>query len=330
MNKIIRQAILKFIELREFGAIVGVIFLTSFFSFFTGGRFLEKDIQASILIVVGQLGIMVVGQALLMISNEIDLSVGSTFGFIGVLYVLLVGMVGVELAFFLVMLMAAFIGFLNGLLVLKGKAPSLIITLGGLFIYRGLCYYITGGFVKTFPPEFRESFSVGLLGGYEIMGFNISIIWFILFVIIFSLVLHRTKFGNHIFAVGGDILTASSQGINPIRVKWTLFILCSLLSGVAGVFTVNEMIMVHTTLGTNMELESVASCVVGGIALTGGVGSIWGAAIGTILVSSIRSALLLMGAPPYWYVTFVGIVLICGLLINSLVRPLLLRIVGRA
>ena len=328
MNKIFKEAILKFIELREFGAVVGVVFLTSFFSFYTGGRFLEKNIQASILIVVGELGIMVIGQALLMISNEIDLSVGSTFGFIGVLYVSLLGIVGVELAFFLAILMAAFIGFLNGLFVLKGKASSLIMTLGGLFIYRGLCYYITGGFVKTFPPELRGSFTVGVLGGYEIMGFNISIIWFILFLIIFSLVLHRTKFGNHIFAVGGDILTAYSQGINPIRVKWTLFILCSLLAGTAGIFTVNELLMVHTTLGTDMELESVASCVVGGIELTGGVGSLWGAAFGTILVSSIRSALLLMGAPPYWYVTFVGIVLICGVLINSLLRPLLLRVKG--
>jgi simple sugar transport system permease protein/ribose transport system permease protein len=304
---------------RELGATVGSILLVLLFTLGTGGVWLSVRNAQLLLQITSLLGIMAVGQTLLIISGEFDLSVGSVFGLCGVTFVTLVSKAGfgVVPAFIISMLIALFAGWLNGLIALKARIPSLIATLGGLFIYRGLVYYVTGGFQRSFPREVRGHFLIKMLGGSFIYGYNNSIIWFLLITVIISIVLAYTVYGNRAVSVGGDPTSALSRGVNVIKTKWIAFITTSTLAGFAGLCSVSKLYIGATTLGEQMELESIASSVIGGCALTGGVGSIWGTAIGAFLLSTIRSGLIMMGAPPYWFVTFVGIILIIAVIFNA-------------
>jgi simple sugar transport system permease protein/ribose transport system permease protein len=304
---------------RELGAFLGSIVLVLLFSLSTGGAWLSIRNTQLLLQITSLLGMMAVGQTLLIISGEFDLSVGSVFGLCGVTFVTLVSQVGLGVvpSFIISMLIAVFAGWLNGLIALKARIPSLIATLGGLFIYRGLVYYVTGGFQRAIPRDVRGHFLVKLLGGSFIGGYNNSIIWFVVITIIISIVLSYTVYGNWAISVGGDPTSALSRGVNVVKTKWTAFMITSTLAGFSGLCSVSKLYISATTLGEQMELESIASSVIGGCALTGGVGSIWGTAIGAFLLSTIRSGLIMMGAPPYWFVTFVGIILIIAVIFNS-------------
>lgn len=310
-----KKITLNFLLLREIGVISGTILLFLIFAIIIGDRWLSIRLLRPLLHTASLLGVMVVGQALLIITGEFDLSVGSVFGLTGVTFIAQVGPLGVIPSFLIVMVMAAIIGFLNGLITLKGKVPSLITTLGSLFIYRGLVFFTTAGFPVTLTKEAAAHPFVKSFGGRFYL--NNSVLWCLLLTVLFSFILQYTVFGNRIYGVGGDPRSAWSQGVNVSKVKWTSFIICSMLAGFAGVLAVSELKMGHTTLGQQMELQTIASSVIGGILLSGGIGSIWGAVLGAVMLSMISSGLILMGAPAYWFITFVGIVLILGVMGNN-------------
>jgi len=313
-----RQNIWFALQRPETGTILGAILLLSIFIVASQGLFLSGANLRAVIRVAAQLGIITVGQALLMITGEFDLSVGSVFGFAGVLFIALVKHVGMTFSFITVLLVVISIGFLNGLIVFKLRVPSLIATLGGQFIYRGLIYFGTGGFGISLASGMKDAPLAKVLGGKLFGGFNNIFIWFILAVIVFNIILTRTRYGNRVFAVGDEPLSAFSRGVSTIRTKWIAFMICSTLAGLAGIATVCNTGAAHPTLGRELELQSIASAVVGGIVLTGGSGSIWGAAIGAFFLSTIKSGLILMGAPPYWFITFVGVVLIIAVAVNGI------------
>jgi len=304
----------------EFGAAGGVILFAILFSVFTKGLWLSPLNIQVIMRSAAQLGIMATGQALVIITGRIDLSVGSIFGICGVSFVAMTSVIGVPLAFILSLLFGVGIGFINGFLTEKMGVPSLITTLGNLYIFRGLIYFVTQGFSNALPKAARDSTLVRLLGGSWAGGWNNLIIWFMLITTAMAILLSFTRYGNWVFAVGNDERSALSRGVSPPKVRMLAFIICGLLAGFAGISTVCDMQIGGTTLGKEMELASIASSVLGGTALTGGIGSVLGAAIGAVLLSMIRSGLIMMGAPPYWFVTFVGVVLIGAVLAQTKVR----------
>jgi len=312
----------------EFGAAGGVILFIVLFSMFTKGLWLSPLNLQVIMRSAAQLGIIATGQTLVIIAGRIDLSVGSIFGICGVLFVAMTRVIGVPLAFILCLLCGVGIGFMNGFLTEKMGIPSLITTLGNLYIFRGLVYFITQGFANALPKAARDSALVKLLGGSS-GGWNNLIIWFILITGAMAILLSFTRYGNWVFAVGTDERSALSRGVSPSKVRMLAFIICGLLAGFAGISTVCDMQMGGTTLGKEMELESIASCVLGGTSLTGGIGSVVGAAIGAVLLSMIRSGLIMMGAPPYWFVSFVGVVLIGAVLANTKIRERFRRLSER-
>lgn len=304
---------------KEFGVVVGAMFAVIVFSTISHGKWLNIGMMRAIMHTTSLLGIMAVGQSLLIISGEFDISVGSIFGLCGVTFITLVSKlgVGVGFAFIISMLVGVFAGFLNGLFTLKARIPSFVATLGGLFIYRGLIYYVTGGFTRALPKEVRGDSLVKILGGSFIYDFNNSVIWCILITLIFSLILTNTIYGNKVLCIGGDAKSSLSRGVDVIKTKWITFVIASSLAGFAGICSVSKMYIANTTLGDQMELESIAASVIGGSLLTGGVGSIWGSVVGAFLLSTIRSGLITIGAPPYWFITFVGIILIVGVIFNT-------------
>jgi simple sugar transport system permease protein/ribose transport system permease protein len=228
-------------------------------------------------------------------AGEIDLSVGSVYGLTGVAFVTLEPALGVPGSFVASMAVAATIGLVQGLAVVRWRLPSMIVTLGGLFAVRGAIYVWTGGTVSNFSSEARTHGLTQLFGA----------------------TLNYMPYGNHLLATGGQRESAESRGVRVDRVKLIAFVACSMLAGWAGIMTLCENPHSHVTLGELMELEAIAAAVIGGCLLTGGRGSLLGALLGTFIVVGVRFELIARGAPSSWYMTFVGAVLIAAVVFNQ-------------
>jgi simple sugar transport system permease protein len=271
------------------------------------------------------LGFVAIGETLLILVREIDLSVGSVYGVVAIAYISFEPALGVQLAFVAALLVGVVIGLLNALLVLRGRLSSMIVTLGGLFFYRGVIYVTTGGTIASFTKETTAQGFVQFFGGNSILGLENGFWLFVLAVIIFTYILFRTPYGNHLLAIGGNSVSAASRGISVTTVKTIAFVTCSVLAGIAGIITVSDLPSTNVTIGQDVELEAIAAAVIGGVLLSGGRGSILGAALGTYFLTALRSELITLGAPSLWYMSFVGFVLVFAAVVNSLIQKRLVQ-----
>jgi simple sugar transport system permease protein len=233
------------------------------------------------------------------------------------------------LAMLFALLSSMLLGAVNGLIVIGSGIPSFITTLGTMLAYRGIARAIGGGdFAKYTGPK-PVLFDI-LNGAIEplnrlwnpVGNFRVSILWFILFVAVMSFVLMRTRFGNWIFATGGNPGAALAQGVPVKRVKLTAFTLTGLLTGLASVMQFAHRTSVDPLRGEGWELIAVAACVIGGIQLTGGVGTIFGACVGILLLQMLDQGLVLMGVSVQIFRAVAGLILMLSVVINTcLSRP---------
>lgn len=309
----------------DFGSIVGVVVMLVAFTLIDFSGWWTVQTLSNVLHFTAILGCLAMGQALVIMSKEIDLSVGSVYGLAGIAFIMLEQPLGVPGAVIAALALCALVGLVQAMAVLKGGLPSMIVTLGGLFFVRGAIYVWTGGSVRGFPEEARNHW-LTLAFGSELFGIEMALFWMLLLLGILSLVLWKMRFGNQLLATGGDINTARAQGVDTVRIKTTAFVLCSLLAGFAGIMTLADKPQTHVTLGELLELEAIASAVIGGCLLSGGRGSLLGAVLGAFIVTSFRYELIALGAPSSWFITFVGIVLIVAVIFNQQ----LARWVGRS
>jgi simple sugar transport system permease protein len=286
-------------------------------------KFFKLDTLAGILTIAAELAVVCVPVALLLISGELDLSVGSNFAFAGVLGALLLNRrVNGLLTLVTVILFGILIGMTNGLLTTKLRLPSFIVTLGSMFTLRGLLLVITGGF----PIAFRgQNVLLWLLNGKLTGEIRMSFIWLVLVVVCFHFILNKTRHGNWSLGCGGNADVAQALGIPVSRVKLFNFLLVGAMAAFGGMLSFARFGMAYPTLGEGLELEAIASAVLGGCALTGGFGTVFGASLGALLIASLRVGLVLVGAPAYWYRAFIGIILIIGIVMN---KEVMRRLVG--
>ncbi|MCS7240642.1 MAG: ABC transporter permease [Candidatus Bipolaricaulota bacterium] len=314
---IIRRLLTKFLTIPELGVITAVVGVLIIFSLLSD-KFLQPQTFASILVRTAELGIVTTGIAFLMIAGEFDLSVSSIFAFVPVVAARLLAQ---GWPFFLVFLVglaiAAAVGFVNSQIVLRVGLPSFITTLGMMLLLRGLVLAISKGFLLPFTGD---PVAVRLLAGTIVGFFRYSVIWSVLVNVMIAFVLTQTRYGNWVFATGGNKEAARMMGIPVGRVKTINFILCSMFATVAGLIAFARLEMVAPQQGEGMELEAIASAVIGGTLLTGGYGSITGAFLGALLIAMIQQGLVLVGAPPYWYRAFVGFLVVAASILNHLVR----------
>lgn len=263
------------------------------------------------------LGIVAMGQALLIISGEFDLSVGSVFAFASLTFVWLTRIgLGVVPSFLVAILISSTIGLMNGTITLKLRVPSLIVTLGTLFIFRGFMFFVSQGFSIGIPEAARHAVLLNYLGG-ETFGVNNVVLLFGVFLLAGTLVLRKTRFGNHVCAVGADARSALSCGISPARVRGICFIACSTLAGLTGVTAASYFKSVAPTMGEGMEFETIAAAVIGGCSLRGGIGSIWGTMLGACTLMAIRAGLVMMGINIFLYQILLGILLVLVIAIKE-------------
>lgn len=298
--------------------LVGVIVLYIAFSIANPLDWLSGQTQSNVLQYTSFLGLVAIGESILIVCKEIDLSVGSVYGLAGIAFLTFVPSLGVFGALVATLVLAAAIGLVNAFLVLRARLNSVIVTLGGLFFYRGVIYVTTGGIVGGASRAAMGNWLMRVLGATA-LGLDVSVFWLVLVLVGFTVLLTRMRFGNHLFAVGGDDRSARSRGVAINRIKMLGFVGSSLLAAFAAVLTVSNSPSTHVTAGTSLELEAIAAAVIGGVALSGGRGSVLGAVLGAFFLTAVRYEIIALGAPPAWYESFVGLVLVVAVVVNTVV-----------
>ncbi len=243
-----------------------------------------------LLFALPELGIIVLGVGILMIAGEFDLSVGSVFALVPMVIVVAMGRWGLDplVAIALGFAVALLVGYINGWITLTFNIPSFVTTLGMLFMARSLATVLSGGFPPPFPAELPTDIFVADLG-----LFRSSMLWFAGFALILGIMLHYSNLGNWIFATGGQQQAAADMGIDTRQVKMACFMLCSVMAGFAGMITTFRLRSALPSLGEGLELQAIAAAVIGGTALTGGIGSMIGFIVGTSLIRVIDNGLVM-------------------------------------
>lgn len=261
--------------------------------------------------------LIAVGMAFAIFVGEIDVSVGSNLGLVAAIVgTMIQNGANWFLAFAVGIVIGAVIGLINGWGVAIMKIPSLIFTLGINGILRGLMYLCVGAEqVNRLPKAFKDLSSVTLAG-----GFTVYYCCAILLVIVIHVLLTRTRRGRYFIAVGDNESGAELVGIPAVRTKVLAYVICGVLSAIAGILFCSRIGIVTSLSGNGYEMKAVAACVLGGISLTGGVGTVIGAAIGAVIMASISYLLVFMGFSSNYDNAITGIILITIVVVDALMQ----------
>ena len=311
------QRVIGLIAIGEVGVIAALLLLVAFFYVLEPAFLSERNIRA-ILNVVSFVGIIAIGQTILLIAGEFDLSVGSVAGLSAVVAAKLMTAVAlpVPLAIIGGVGVGALIGLVNGLIVVKFRIPAFIQTLGMLFIGQGLIQVVTDGYpVYPLPPE------ASAIGTATIaFGLGWSFAFFIVAAIAADVVLRRTVLGRNMYATGGNQEVARLVGINTSLYKIGAFIAVGALSAIAGMFVMADLSSGATSIGSGWELTVIAGVVVGGVSLFGGAGTVAGGVVGILMLKVIQSGLVVIGVNSNWQQIAVGVIMVLAVGLDILRR----------
>ncbi len=314
----------------ELGAFLGALVIYIVFcAFDQSGNFLTLGGTARWLDVSAVTGIMAIPVTLLMIGGEFDLSAGVMQGSTGIVFALLTTRVHMNmfLALFLTFLLAGAIGFLNGYLVVKTRLPSFIVTLATFFILRGANL----GFSQLWTGTVRIT-GVSKEPHYEILRkilttsvwdpnqFNVNLFWWAGFLVLASYILTNSKYGNWIAAVGGDQNSARNSGVPVKSTKIWLFVIVSLTASFVGIMQTIRFDGMQASNGIGDEFTFIIAAVVGGALLTGGYGSIIGAALGSSIIGIAFIGIAYANWDTDWNWTFLGAILFVAVSVNTFTR----------
>ena len=313
----------------EFGAIAAAIVIFIFF-FSVAAPFRTLPAFGTVLYASSTIGIVAVGVALLMIGGEFDLSAGVavvTSALVAALTCFQLSLnvwVGVLVA----LVVSLGVGFLNGYLVVKTGIPSFLITLATFFSLRGINLAVTKGITGTVASD-----NISELDGFAsakaifasdiplgFMNIKITVLWWLLFTALASWILLRTRTGNWIFAVGGNAASARAVGVPVPKVKIGLFMGVGFLCWFYGMHLLFNSASVQSGLGVGNEFRYIIAAVVGGCLLTGGYGSVVGAAVGAFIFGMTTQGIVFAGFDPNWFYTFLGVMLLMAVMVNLYVK----------
>ena len=342
----------------ELGGIIGTIAVFAVFIFLAGdsGMFSAQGMM-NWSVVSAQFMIIAVGACLLMIAGEFDLSVGSMIGFAG----MLIAIFGVTfgwpmwMAIILTFAICTAIGALNGLICIRTGLPSFIVTLAFLFILRGFTIFlpqtierktIIGGIREAaegdwlgvlFGGKILQGFFVylgdqGVIAVFErgtragqpvVDGIPMLIVWALGLVVFGHILLTKTRFGNWVFASGGDAEAARNSGVPVSRVKILMFMFTAICATVFATCQVMEFGSAGADRGLLKEFEAIIAVVIGGALLTGGYGSVIGAALGALIFGVVQQGLFFAGVESSLFRVFLGVILLGAVILNTYIRRLI-------
>lgn len=272
--------------------------------FLTVGNAMIIAQQAVVLLVTA------LGMTFVIVAGSIDLSVGAVVA----VSALAAAMTSSTLGPFAIVpacLVGLFCGWLNGIVIAKGKVPSFIVTLGAMVIYRGIVLLFTRGAPVSIEDEQFLSVYAG-----RTLGIPHSALIALLLVTLSTVILNRTVFGREVKAIGGGERVARLTGIHIDRVKIGMFALLGLLCGVAGLLQSSRAMAATAQLGEGLELDVIAAVVVGGTPLTGGIGSIQGTILGVFIITILSNGMNMVGVDPYLQNIVKGLVMVASVFIT--------------
>ena len=278
--------------------------------------FLSWDTAQTILRSVAFVGIMAVGMAVLLVSGQFDLSVGSVAGLTAVCSAeLMTSGWSIGAAVLAGLVVAASVGLFNAVLAVYAHIPVLVVTLGTLYMARGLAQVVTGG--KQVTPLPQRLLDVGAA---SFLGLPLAVWIFFAIVVVGQVVLRWTRFGRSAYAAGGNPVAAQLAGIRVRRVRAVLFVVVAVLAGLSGILIMATIQIGDPTIGQGYELSVLAACVVGGVSLFGGRGTVVGAVLGVVVVQVVSTGLVLAQVDPALQPVGIGVALLVAISLDVVGR----------
>ena len=294
------------LKIRELNVLTALLVVGALISLSTP-YFLTTDNLMGVFRSFSMIAIMSIGMVMVIITGGIDLSVGSVMGMAS-----LITAIGFQnglptiVCILAGLLVGVLFGLFNGLLITAIRLPPFIATLGSLSIGRGLMYIVTHGVPLT--PDTPEIFSV--LGQGYVGVVPVPVVIMVVMMVVFSVLMRRTRFGRHVYATGGNEVAARLSGVKTDRVKLLVYMLSGTIAAIAGVVSFSRYLSAEPASGFGSELDVIAAAAIGGASLSGGVGSVEGAIIGAALAGIIANGVVLMNIDTYAQQAITGAVIL--------------------
>ncbi len=291
-------------------------------------------------------GLLALGMTLVIITGGIDLSVGAVVGLSGMIagglltegfrlpFISATIYPNVPLILLIVCAMAVLIGLVSGSLISHVKVPAFIATLGAMYVCRGFAMLRNGG--ATFPNLIGKvelnNLGFDKIGAASIPGIDVpySILVFIAIALIALFIMKKTPLGNQIYAVGGNERAAMLSGIQTKKVRLFVYMFSALCASISGIIMVSQLRAAHPATGEAWEMNAIASVVLGGTSMSGGVGSIGGTIIGVMVITVLNDGMIMMGVSNFWQMVIKGIVIVVAVVIDLMQKDLQKRVALQA
>lgn len=315
------------VEGRAFLALILIIVVFSMLSpnYLTVENILIMSSHVAIYAMLG------LGMLLVVLNGGIDLSVGSTLGFSGIIAGFLLQ--GVPINIFGITLfpsvpvvviiscgVGALVGLVNGILIARFNVAPFVATLGMLYVVRGIALLMTGGLTINDLAGNSELGNTGFdwLGFNRLFGIPVGVLIMIVTAIVLGLILGRARFGRWLYAAGGNERAAELSGVPIRRVKVWVYVVSGICAAIAGLILSSTLTSASPTAGETYELTAIAAVVIGGAALTGGRGNVRGTLLGALVIGFLSDGLVIVGVSAYWQMVFIGAVIVVAVLLNAL------------
>lgn len=305
----------KFTSSREMSLLLILIVLSIFIQI-RNNTFLSLTNMNDLITNAVMMGILAIGMMFVLLIGGIDISIGSTIAFSGMAVALMLRSnsgIPTVISFILGILIGSACGFIIGLIISKGHVLPIIATLGLMNIYRGATYLIAKNqWVAAYQlPEGLKAFAKG-----KLFGINNMIVVAIVIYVIFAYFIKFTRTGRKIYAVGSNPDAASLSGINIGNIKLLVYTIMGALSGLVGILWISKYASAQGDAASGIEMDVIAACVIGGVSLNGGKGTVFGVLLGTITLGILNNALPLINISPFWQDGIKGLVIILAIIIN--------------
>ena len=307
MDKRKQSILARLIHSEVFGLLVALVAMVIMFSSLNRNYFSVRNLR-TVLTGASLIGLICVGESLLLMGGRMDLSPGSTAAFAGIVAALLLK-AGLPFAavMVLVVLLGAFIGVFNAFFITMLKINAFIATLATQSIVRGFCYILSGGeSLLITDPSFLKMGTLSVIG-----DISFPIFFMVLMFIVFYIVMTRTRFGRNVYTVGGNPVAARLAGISTTRVTYSLFIIMGVLAALGGAILAARMNTGQPQACQGLEFDGITAAILGGVAMSGGVGSLGGSFVGLLILQGFNTGLTIVNVQSFWqYVARGGLMLL--------------------
>lgn len=316
MNKLNNKEKFGNINLQSLTLYIGAVAIIVIFTVvcrFAGQNFLKFSNIQNIITQSSVIALAAIGESIVILTGGIDLSIGSIVGFVGIFAgIIIKSGVPIWIACLIAIIAGGIIGLLNGIFVSLGKVPSFITTLGTMQVIRGLTMLINSGQPVSGLPT-----ALSQLVNAQVFGIPITILYVFVLYAFMIVVMEKTKFGKHIYAIGGNPKAAKLSGVRAKKIEILAYIIGGIFAAVAGVVMLSRLGYADPTAGNGFELDAIAAVVIGGIALSGGKGKIGNTLLGALILGALTCGLQILNVAVYFQTIITGLAIIAAVFLDK-------------